>query len=132
MKKSVLVFIVLCFFSTTILLSGNCNAQDLCGTWMTACSGAKINIQKKDKDLYEGTLVWTKDNNEESRKKLGTIIVKDLRKTGKNTYEGYVIDPEKNKTYNSTITIISDKIIELRGYIRIPLFGKTEKWTKCK
>jgi uncharacterized protein (DUF2147 family) len=124
-----IIIIIPCFFLSA--LCGWVNAQDICGIWLTANSEAKIEIKKKGNEHYEGKLIWTMDKSEKSKKTIGAVIVKDFVKTGKNNYKGIVNDLDKNKTYYSTITLISDNVMELRGYIGIPLFGRTEKWTRC-
>ena len=50
---------------------------------------------------------------------------------------GHLYDPESGKTYKGTIASVGDEL-DLRGYIGIPLFGRTEVWhrvptvTACK
>jgi uncharacterized protein (DUF2147 family) len=38
---------------------------------------------------------------------------------------GWVYDPESGKTYSGSITEIDDGTVKLRGYIGIPLFGRS-------
>jgi uncharacterized protein (DUF2147 family) len=40
---------------------------------------------------------------------------------------GHLYDPESGKTYKGTITSVGDEL-DLRGYIGIPFFGRTEVW----
>lgn len=41
---------------------------------------------------------------------------------------GTLYDPESGKTYSGSMTREGDKL-ELRGYVGIPLFGRTETWS---
>ena len=43
---------------------------------------------------------------------------------------GKLYDPESGKTYTGTMTREGNKL-KLRGYIGIPLFGRTETWTRA-
>lgn len=38
---------------------------------------------------------------------------------------GWVYDPDKGETYSAVITIIDANTVKLRGYVAIPLFGRT-------
>ncbi len=43
---------------------------------------------------------------------------------------GWIYDPEKGKTYKSVIHVAADGSLKLRGYIGIPMLGRTEIWTR--
>ncbi len=43
--------------------------------------------------------------------------------------DGWIYDPDSGKTYRATITL-DGKVLELRGYVGIPLFGETQSWTR--
>ena len=43
---------------------------------------------------------------------------------------GTVYDPNSGKTYRCSITLIDDNTLNLRGYIGISLFGRSETWTR--
>jgi len=42
---------------------------------------------------------------------------------------GTLYDPKSGKTYRGQMTATGDKL-ELRGYVGIPLFGRSETWTR--
>lgn len=44
---------------------------------------------------------------------------------------GKLYDPESGHTYQGTITAAGDAL-HLRGYIGIPLFGRSEKWQRAR
>jgi uncharacterized protein (DUF2147 family) len=44
---------------------------------------------------------------------------------------GHVYDPESGKTYRGVITLESE-VLKLRGYVGVPLFGRTETWRRAK
>ena len=46
---------------------------------------------------------------------------------------GTVLDPEEGKTYKVRLTVVDGgKKLELRGYIGMPLLGRTQTWTRVE
>ena len=43
---------------------------------------------------------------------------------------GQIYDPNSGKTYRGTITVLDDNTLDLRGYVGIALFGRTETWRR--
>ena len=44
---------------------------------------------------------------------------------------GTVLDPEEGKVYRCVVTLESDgRRLVIRGYVGLPLFGRTEAWTR--
>jgi uncharacterized protein (DUF2147 family) len=43
---------------------------------------------------------------------------------------GYIYDPESGSTYHAEMTLVDRNHLHLRGYIGIPLFGRTQTWTR--
>jgi uncharacterized protein (DUF2147 family) len=43
---------------------------------------------------------------------------------------GHLYDPESGKTYSGSMTRVGDKL-NLRGYIGLSLFGRSEIWTRA-
>lgn len=113
------------------LLFGFANGQSFTGTWMTACGGSYIKVYEDDNGLYQGTIVWIRDKDPEEQKLLGTMILNDFKMSKKN-FKGTVYDPTKKNSYKCTITIKGEDTLDLRGYVGIPLLGRTEKWIRVK
>jgi uncharacterized protein (DUF2147 family) len=72
------------------------------------------------------------DNNTDSRLRgrplCGVQILGgfDPAKRKNNRLEGgWVYDPETGRTYSAILTLVDGNTVKLRGYIGIPLFGKT-------
>ena len=42
---------------------------------------------------------------------------------------GWLYDPQSGKTYRGTIAVSGD-VMSLRGYVGIPLFGRSETWKR--
>jgi len=43
---------------------------------------------------------------------------------------GTVYDPNSGNTYKCTLTQVDSNTLKLRGYIGIPLFGRSDTWTR--
>ncbi|MDR1793363.1 MAG: DUF2147 domain-containing protein [Bacteroidales bacterium] len=74
--------------------------------------------------------MWTKLQTDKAKSFWGAMILTDFKKESQTVYKGTVHDPEKNDSYKCTITIKDNNHLDLRGYIGIPLFGRTEHWTR--
>ncbi len=43
---------------------------------------------------------------------------------------GTIYDPNSGKTYRCIVTKVDDSTLKVRGYIGVPLLGRTETWTR--
>ncbi|GEN76251.1 DUF2147 domain-containing protein [Chryseobacterium hagamense] len=60
---------------------------------------------------------------------LGLEIIRGLRKDGNEFTDGTITDPKTGKTYKCTIKRDGDKL-NVRGYLGISAFGRTQTWQK--
>jgi len=145
MKRS--LFILLSFlFSACSVLSQNSPGDALTGLWLPSCGKARVNIFKKE-GKYFGKIVWLrepnnelgkpkmdKNNADESKRSLpllGYLLLKDFDFKGDNTWEdGTIYDPENGSTYSCTIKMIDSNTLDVRGYIGLSVFGRTDTWTR--
>ena len=140
--------IVFIFFWLFFSISANSqNADAILGTWLTAKKDATVEITKH-KDKFYGKIVWLKEPNENGKPKvdkenpneklrsraiIGLLILKDFVYKGDNQWkEGEIYDPANGKTYSCKMKLVSPNNLEIRGYIGISLFGRTETWTRAK
>ena len=129
-------------------------ADDIAGTWFNQDKDAKIEIAKCG-DNYCGKIVWLKDlaypagsklgtpgtpklddkNPDAARRKdplMGLEIIKDLQFAGGHVCKnGTIYDPDSGKTYTAKATLVSPNELDLRGFIGVSMFGRTEKWTRA-
>ncbi len=62
---------------------------------------------------------------------LGLQIMNDFVFAGDSVWKnGTVYDPKKGKTYRGKMTLVSPSQLNLRGFIGIPLMGRTAIWTR--
>ena len=72
------------------------------------------------------------DGDEKNKPYLGLIIIKGLIKDDDVYNGGKVLDPKIGKWYHCKITIEGKDKIIVRGYIGIPLFGRSQTWLRVK
>ncbi len=141
------------FMAFAAAVSNAAGSDAILGTWDNEEKDAKIDIIRCG-DKFCGMIVWLKnpnyppgskdgapgtprlDNNnpdENLRKNqiLGLEIVRDFAYVGNNTWSGgRVYDPKSGKTYRGKMTLADPDRLELRGYVGIPLFGRSTTWTR--
>ncbi len=129
------------------------NGDDILGVWNNEEQDAKIEIFKCN-GKYCGKIVSLKEPNypadskegapgmprldrnnpdrtKKSRPIIGLQIVNDFVIDGKGVWkDGSVYDPKNGKTYRGKITLVSPNKLNLRGFVGIPLFGRTTTWTR--
>ena len=132
------------FLFTLTSLSAQSNR--IVGVWLTADKSAKIEIVQREKN-FVGTMIWLETDRDEQGKPLtdtqnqdpskrsrllrGLEIIPNLvYKEGK--WKGTIYDPESGKTYSCEIVLVNETTLEISGYIGLPMFGRTEKWTRPK
>ena len=110
------------------------------GEWLTASKDGKVQIYKQG-DAYFGKITGgTKETKTDTknpepslrnRDLLGLIILKDFHYNNKGKWEdGTIYDPNNGKTYSCIIGMKDNHKLEVRGYVGISLFGRTEEWTR--
>jgi len=64
---------------------------------------------------------------------IGMTILRDLKKEGSEWKGGTILDPANGKTYNCIIAIEDGgKKLKLRGFIGVPLLGRTQYWVRAE
>jgi uncharacterized protein (DUF2147 family) len=62
---------------------------------------------------------------------LGMTIVSGLRKHGDAYDGGEILDPKNGKVYKSKLTLADGgKKLDVRGYIGVPMFGRSQTWVR--
>lgn len=118
------------------------------GQWLTAKGESKIEIFKCDSTTYCGKIVWLKEPDKDGKPKvdeknpedslrsrpvLGLEIMRDFKFDGDNEWTGgKIYDPKSGNDYSAKIKMVDQNNMELRGYVVIPLFGRTEEWTRVQ
>jgi uncharacterized protein (DUF2147 family) len=70
------------------------------------------------------------DPKDRSHKLCGLVIGHNFQRTSPtNANNGILYDPKTGKTYHGEMTVTANNL-DLRGYIGIPLFGRSQTWTR--
>lgn len=124
------------------------NKDAIVGNWLTPKHDARIEIYKKG-DAYFGKLAWfalqtdasgkpkldteNPDITLRNRTLLNLEFLKNFVYKGNNSWEnGEIYDAQSGKTYSSKMSLSGNNKLNLRGFIGISLFGRTETWTREK
>lgn len=140
MKKAFLLLLLVVGSASTALAQSKADA--ILGEWINEKKDAKFQIFKQD-DKYFGKIIWgtgdqkkdvkNPDSKLRNRDVIGLTILKNFVFDGDNTWEdGTIYDPREGKTYSCKITQKGANKINVRGFVGISLFGRTEVWTKIK
>jgi len=105
-----------------------------------------VEITKCDSITYCGKIVWLRDPLKEGkpvvddknpvdslkvRPVLGLEILRNFTYAGDNVWSGgKIYDPKSGNDYSAKMTLVDEKNLDLRGYVVIPLFGRTEHWVR--
>lgn len=146
MKK--IVLFIAAFISIFLNAKAQQNAEDIVGVWETGSGKAHVKIDKVG-NYFFGRIVWLKEplnaegkpkvdkNNEDVNKRkqpiFGMQLVGGFEWKGENSWEnGNIYDPENGKTYRCKIDLTNNTTMNIRGYIGISLFGRTDVWKRVK
>jgi len=137
-----LILIALPYYAT----SQDNGADALLGQWVTAGGESRVEITKSDSVTYCGKIVWLRDPLKEgkpvvddknpvdslkSRPVLGLEILRSFTYDGDHVWSGgKIYDPKSGNDYSAKMTLVDEKNLDLRGYVVIPLFGRTEHWVR--
>jgi uncharacterized protein (DUF2147 family) len=147
--KMLLLSILLLMTATTARAAG---PDGILGIWRTEREESKVEIARCGAKIC-GTIVWLKnptysDSREgpagtplidrknpdpalRSRPVLGMRILDGFTAMDETTWgNGTCYDPKNGKTYRGKIHLSAPDRMELRGYIGIPLLGRSAVWTR--
>jgi len=116
------------------------------GLWRTAGGTATVEICQRA-DRFYGKIVWSKQQEESSEVLLdihnsvdslrtkpiiGLEILRDFVFEDDQFEEGKIYDPESGNDYKAKMNLPNDNTLEIRGYILVPLLGRSEVWTRVE
>ena len=119
------------------------------GRWLTEGGKSQVEIARCG-DRLCGRIVWlnepldeagkpkTDKNNpaeaERSRPILGLQLLAGFIKSAEAAdrwEDGTIYNPEDGKVYKCSLTLQDANTLRVRGYVGVPLFGKTQVWTRA-
>jgi uncharacterized protein (DUF2147 family) len=143
LKKIKLSLIILCFVASHSFAQ---QADAVVGVWKNGEGTGMVQIYKKG-EKYFGKLVWLKVPNDtdgkprtdinnpeaslKSRQLKGLENLRDFVFKGENKWEeGRIYDPKTGSDYSCEMKLIDENTLEVRGYIGVSLFGRTDVWKR--
>lgn len=136
----------------TFLLCSVTNAQSkdpVLGVWKTVdektgLPSSYIQLEEKNGELIgivleliptPGEMLVTHCNlckdERKGRPIVGMTLLKGLKRNGSGEWSGgEILDPEEGETYKVNISISGEKTLRVRGYVGIPLIGRTQTWVR--
>lgn len=140
MKKMILTMFLIAGMATTS--QAQTKADAIVGDWTNEKKETKFQIFKQG-NKYFGKILWgTGTNNKDvknpdpklkNREVIGLVMLNNFVFDGKETWEkGTIYDPREGKTYSCKITLKGKDKINVRGFVGIAMFGRTEVWTRIK
>jgi uncharacterized protein (DUF2147 family) len=132
-------FLVLTAMSSTAL------AADLRGVWLTEDKDAALTITNCGGQLC-GRIIWLEsatdrsgslrldqnnpDPAKQTQRVCGLVVISGLKPSGPDTWDGSVYNPQDGQTYSGNVTVLSDKALKVRAYLGLPIFGRSQTWTR--
>lgn len=143
MKKCFLGVLTL-FLWVSIAFANSPDA--IVGVWKNGEGTGLVQIYKKGEKYY-GRIVWLQvannpdgtprtdvNNPEEGLRKRplkGLENLRDFVHKGGNVWEeGRIYDPKSGNDYSCEMKLVDDNTLEVRGFIGVSLFGRTDVWKR--
>ncbi len=121
-------------------------AADVFGFWLTESKKAVVQITPCGQSAC-GNVVWLAEPNDEagkpkidknnpdaalqSRALCGMAMIGDFSNDGNGEWSsGFIYDPEGGDLYKSKMRLTEEGNLYVRGYVGIPLLGKSQVWTR--
>lgn len=142
-SKSIVLTILINFIVSTLFAQ---NPDTIIGVWKNGEGTGMVQIYKKG-EKYFGKVVWLKIPNDTAGKprtdinnpdeKLQFRTLKGLENLrnfvfkGDNKWEeGRIYDPKNGTDYSCEMKLIEENTLEVRGFIGVSLFGRTDVWKR--
>jgi uncharacterized protein (DUF2147 family) len=143
LKRIKLSLIMMCFVASNTFAQ---QADAVLGVWKNGEGTGMVQVYKKG-DKYFGKLVWLKvandadgkprtdinnpEENLKNRQLKGLENLRDFTFKGENKWEGgRIYDPKTGSDYSCEMKLIDENTLEVRGYIGVSLFGRTDVWKR--
>jgi uncharacterized protein (DUF2147 family) len=146
--KTIISILSILFFSTSLFAEVTA-ADAVVGVWKNGEGTGIIKIYKTTSGHYAGKIVWLKEPIDPDTKlpkldkrnpdaslravpTLGLVNMKNFlyNETDKNWEGGTIYDPKNGKEYSCKMELVDANTLNVRGYMGVSLFGRTDTWTR--
>jgi uncharacterized protein (DUF2147 family) len=106
------------------LAIGDCGGQ-FCGRiiWLDTSSSRSAGPLLDEKNP---------DPARQTRRICGLVVLTGLMASGPDSWSGRVYNPKDGRTYQAQITVLSPEALHIRAYLGLPIFGKSQTWTRVE
>lgn len=143
-KSGLFLLVATVLFSALVVAD---EGDQLIGVWEPSNKKVKVKIDKIAGKYY-GKIVWLsepidpatkkpktdKNNPDESLRDVplkGYRMLKDFVYAGNNEWtDGTIYDPQNGSTYSCVIKLKDENTLDIRGYIGVKTFGRTDVWKR--
>lgn len=146
MKYAQKLLVLLAVITLSSLTFPKDNPDAIVGLWKNGEGTGVVQIYKKG-DEYFGRIVWLKVANDEAgnprtdvnnpeegmrkRRLKGMENLRNFKYIGDEKWEdGQIYDPKTGNDYSCEMTLVNENTLEVRGYIGVSLFGRTDVWKR--
>lgn len=137
MKTIFITIFVPVLMLASISVAAQVNPDRVIGVYLTPQKDGKVSIYKRG-NTYFGKLIWgiksvidRKNPNAALRERnmVGSDFMTDFKYAEGEYVNGKIYDPESGKTYDCKMWLTGNQL-KVRGYVGIPLLGRTEIFTR--
>lgn len=118
------------------------SADSILGNWWSEGKDGLLKVVKTKSGKYEVVIVDGKNADDKDvnnpdpklrdRKLRGLVIMWHLRFEDGEYVDGYCYNPQDGNTYRVKMKMTSATTLRIRGYLAVPLLGKSQDWTRAK
>ena len=144
MKKRIIFLISLIStvaLAAALMAAYTAKPDEAVGTWLVPKGDAKVTITKSG-ESFSGQITWLKtpedldtknpDPAKRKNKILGMKMLWGFSFKNNEWIGGQIYDPDSGNTYKCKMWMINADKLNVKGYVGIPLFGRSEVWTRVK
>ncbi|GAB2583124.1 DUF2147 domain-containing protein [Spirosoma areae] len=117
-------------------------ADAILGEWLSSKKDSRVLIYQQG-GKYFGKITWGTGGSAKdvknpdpilrNRDVIGLVILNEFTHDGNGAWaNGTIYDPREGKTYACKMTLKDASNLNIRGYVGVSLFGRTEVWSKVK
>jgi len=143
----VAMFAVAVFGAARVARADARSGHELVGEWWTEGNQGRIRFVRAPDGTFRGIRTWcgakqTGDNpvrdihnpnpKLRARPTIGLTVIWGLVYAGGEYSSGYAYNPRDGKTYRLQAELIASDMLRIRGYLAIPLLGKSQVWKRVR
>lgn len=148
MKKAIITIIIM--VSTLSMFAQN-KADRICGVYLVVEKSevSKVKVSRMANGNFEGKIIWMKEPKFKDGTPKTDIMNPDpnLKKTpadkivllhnfkynaDDNEWSGEIYNPVEGKMYKAYAAFENDQKLKVRGYVGLPMFGRSMYWTRVE